>query len=404
MSIAKPPLRTLVCSACVVLALASSLIQGRGGVGGWLGLTDDLDNGGVAAWNYIGLAGGHPSKNYRYKPDADFGNNSLAHSGERLDGGFRNTAMPSGAARATKTYALGAHGDLDAGQVPDIGPSDAPAGAWAGPDHPYGYLANNPFSGVEYLGLWNTSSWVQNWFFNPVWNLRNPASGWFSQGGPAGQFYEATTHLPVLNLVRASVESVTLEDAFSGARLTRGVANLRLAGAAIDTALVLAPAMGAMRSVAALRAGAAWSIEAEALASFRNASRTLASEARFLGQGFGQAQARYLAQPYERMGHHFLRREWGLPQGITNSRFSLLKPSGISRGNFYELHYRVDPTFYGAAFPKSIGGSWSGNTIGLKKLGFFGRMWYGSPGPLKIGVAGAAAAGGGAYWYLNNDK
>ena len=130
-----------------------------------------------------------------------------------------------------------------------------------------------------------------------------------------------------------------------------------------------------------------------------------ADNAKFLAQGFSEAQAEYLAQPYEGMGHHFLRRNWGLPQTITDSSFSILKPSGISRGDFYELHYKVDPTFYGAAFPRSVGGSWNGTAIGLEKYGFLGQMWYGSPTPLKIMVGGAAGAGGiGAYWYLNNSR
>lgn len=133
--------------------------------------------------------------------------------------------------------------------------------------------------------------------------------------------------------------------------------------------------------------------------------RAPTGEARFLSQGFNADQAKYLAQPYEGMGHHFFRREWDLPEVITESPLSILKPSGISRGDFYELHYKVDPTFYGARFPSSIGGSWSGRSLGLQKYGTVGRLWYGSPAPLKVTVGASAAAGGGAaYWYFNGNE
>ena len=100
------------------------------------------------------------------------------------------------------------------------------------------------------------------------------------------------------------------------------------------------------------------------------------------------------------MGHHFLRREWGLPKSISDSPFGLLNGKGMQRGQFYELHFKADPNFYGTRFPASIGGTWSGNSLGLEKAEFFGRMWYGSPTPLKLGVGGAAAGAAGAAYYF----
>ncbi|MGK6321423.1 hypothetical protein ACMGER_18080, partial [Sphingomonas sp. DT-204] len=127
--------------------------------------------------------------------------------------------------------------------------------------------------------------------------------------------------------------------------------------------------------------------------------------AKFLNQGFSPAQADYLAAPYEGMGHHFIPRRVGLPEAIGDSPLNVLKPSGISRGDFYELHYQVDRSFYGTAFPKSVGGTWSGRSLGLEKYSGAQRLWYASPTPLKVTVGGAAAAGAaGGYWYYGSDK
>lgn len=104
------------------------------------------------------------------------------------------------------------------------------------------------------------------------------------------------------------------------------------------------------------------------------------------------------------MGHHFVPRRTGLPSFCSESRFNVLKPNGLNRGSFYELHYRVDPKFHGTAFPGSVGGSWKGAKLGLRKMGFIGRMWNGSPRPLKWAVGGATAAGAGiASWMASED-
>jgi len=104
---------------------------------------------------------------------------------------------------------------------------------------------------------------------------------------------------------------------------------------------------------------------------------------RYRRQGFTAAQAKYLTKPYEGMGSHFVPRRWKLPQWFTDSGFNVLAPKGISRGRFYELHYRVDPHFLGARFPVQIGRAWSGDRLGLTKYGWSGRLWFGSPDPLK---------------------
>lgn len=146
--------------------------------------------------------------------------------------------------------------------------------------------------------------------------------------------------------------------------------------------------------------------------------------AKFLEQGFNPAQASYLAEPYMGMGHHYVPRSfrireaakgpplpkaiigWRLPQAVSDSAFNVLKPRGISRGNFYELHYKVDRSFGGTRLPaKEGGGTWSGKDLGLKKYNKAGRVWHGSPGPLKAAVGGGAAAGSAwAYDRFDEEK
>jgi hypothetical protein len=126
---------------------------------------------------------------------------------------------------------------------------------------------------------------------------------------------------------------------------------------------------------------------------------------KFVSQGFSPAQAEYLAEPYAGMGHHFIPRRTGLPSIISDSRFNVLKPNGISRGDFYELHFRVDTKYPGSQLPASRGGGgWYGGQLGIEKYGSVGRLWYGSPAPLKVTVGGTVAAGGAAYWYSSDGK
>lgn len=136
--------------------------------------------------------------------------------------------------------------------------------------------------------------------------------------------------------------------------------------------------------------------------------------AKFMEQGFNPAQARYLAEPYIGKGHHNVAQAskipatikgvpipnalvgFRLPRAISDSSFNVLKPSGISRGDFYELHYKVDPHFWNANLPaREGGGRWTGSRLGLKKYGGLGRAWHGAPGPLKAvsGVGGLQAGG-----------
>jgi hypothetical protein len=165
-----------------------------------------------------------------------------------------------------------------------------------------------------------------------------------------------------------------------------------LFGPGITGALSTAPArgVGVVSRTAALRA--------------RHAA-TFGEYTHFRNQGFTAAQAHYLTKPYTGAGHHFpitqsLARRWNVPNAIRDSSLNVLRPRGISRGRFYELHYMVDPHWHYAAFPARIGGAWNGGRLGLQMYGPATRWWHATPGPLKItggvGVVGSGAAGG--YW------
>ena len=126
-------------------------------------------------------------------------------------------------------------------------------------------------------------------------------------------------------------------------------------------------------------------------------------------QGFTPDQAAHLAQPYDGTGHHYVpkRAKIGkklgpipvptslvgrkLPKSASDSLFNVLKPANISRGDFYELHYKVDPEQEVSRMPAALGPAWNGKKLGLKEYGLLGRIWHGSPAPLNA-VAGAAGA------------
>ncbi len=123
---------------------------------------------------------------------------------------------------------------------------------------------------------------------------------------------------------------------------------------------------------------------------------------RYIAQGFSPKAAAHLAEPYPEwgMGHHFIPRRMGLPESYGDSVFNVLKPEGISRGDFYELHYKVDPSYRGGSVK---GEKWNGEALGLKKYGLADRIWHGSPPPLKARVGGLGA-GAGAVMYVPDDE
>lgn len=130
-----------------------------------------------------------------------------------------------------------------------------------------------------------------------------------------------------------------------------------------------------------------------------------ANGADYLARGYPKGISDYFATPYTGEGHHFLPKRTKLPAwlgggpvppAISNSPFFLLKPPNVSTGEFFQTHYQVDPFYRGGKVPAKFGGGgWSGKVLGWQKHDRLGRLWYGSPAPLKA-AAGAGAVGAGA--------
>lgn len=137
---------------------------------------------------------------------------------------------------------------------------------------------------------------------------------------------------------------------------------------------------------------------------------------KYLAQGFSPAGAAYLAEPYPSsgMGHHFIPRRYKLPsmlgggplpRAYSDGPFNRLAPESMTRGDFYERHFQVDPRFYGTKLPRRVASkNWSGRGLGLEKYGLPGRLWHGSPAPLKARVGGLTAGGGGVIHDYSNEE
>jgi hypothetical protein len=119
-----------------------------------------------------------------------------------------------------------------------------------------------------------------------------------------------------------------------------------------------------------------------------------------MAQGMSESAARYLAELYTGMGHHYYPRRGvagvKLPKALSDSPLNVLKPPGISRGDMHQLHYEVDPSFHGARLKASIGQHWSGKTLGLKKNHPVVQVVRGAPTALKQTVSGIVGGGVGA--------
>lgn len=137
-----------------------------------------------------------------------------------------------------------------------------------------------------------------------------------------------------------------------------------------------------------------------ALAATTKASRV----AKYIDQGFTRRKANYLAQPYKGMGHHSIipRRAklpdflggGPVPKVILDSPFNVLAPPGITRGDFYELHYGVDSDFTGARLRGAPrGGGWSGKRLGLGRYSLPERIWRGTPNATRQAIATTGTVG-----------
>ena len=121
--------------------------------------------------------------------------------------------------------------------------------------------------------------------------------------------------------------------------------------------------------------------------------------ARYIAQGYSPEAAAYLAEPYSGMGSHWVPRRTKPPSWFVDSDYNVLKPRGITRGEMYELHARVDPKFSTARLPPRFADrSWRFEKSGLRRHGPLAQVWHGMPGATKAKGGGSLAAfGSGAH-------
>ena len=119
-----------------------------------------------------------------------------------------------------------------------------------------------------------------------------------------------------------------------------------------------------------------------------------ANVAKFIDQGANPKLAEYLAQRYPGGGHHSvipkrLAKKMNLPSGLVDSPINVAIPRGMSRGDFYEYHYLVDPKAGGFRLPADLNGGkgWRPTELGLKKYNLPQRLWYGTPVRVKDAMA-----------------
>lgn len=127
--------------------------------------------------------------------------------------------------------------------------------------------------------------------------------------------------------------------------------------------------------------------------------------AKFVDQGANPKLAEYLAQPYPGVGHHAviarrLAKKMNLPPWLVDSPVNISSPRGMSRGDFYEHHYRVDPKAGGFRLPAELndGKGWRPKELGLTKYNLPQRIWFGTPVPLKDVMATLPLLDGPSYY------
>lgn len=108
--------------------------------------------------------------------------------------------------------------------------------------------------------------------------------------------------------------------------------------------------------------------------------------------------AALFARPATGRGHHFVPRRVTktLPwlAKLTDGPPFILKELGATVGQERFRHYSVDPFYHGGTLQRKGGlVTWSGKNLGWKKHGLAGRIWHGSPRPLKVIVGGVLGTG-----------
>jgi hypothetical protein len=159
-----------------------------------------------------------------------------------------------------------------------------------------------------------------------------------------------------------------------------------------------------------------------AAGAFARLGRVAPTAATYRARGYSPELADYFAEPYVRgMGHHFIPRQFTFPERVrgvplpkqvagqplprwySESEFNVLKPRGLTKGEMAELHYRVDPDYRGGGRGDH---KWSGRELGWTRYGRAGRLWHGSPRPLKDAawMTGAAPTSFGYQFVQEDDE
>ena len=130
-----------------------------------------------------------------------------------------------------------------------------------------------------------------------------------------------------------------------------------------------------------------------------------AAEAKYLARGYPAPIARYFSEPYTGMGSHYIPQRTPLPKflgggprpkAILDSPLFLLKPEGVTKGEMFERHFKVDRFYNGGPAKRKYGITrWSGKELGWEKYGLLGKVVYGAPPALKATVGGVLGAGAG---------
>lgn len=122
------------------------------------------------------------------------------------------------------------------------------------------------------------------------------------------------------------------------------------------------------------------------------------TKADYEAMGYAPRIAALFAKPAKGRGHHFIPRRVtkALPwlAKLTDGPPFILKELGATVGQERFKHYSVDPRYHGGTLQRKGGlVTWSGKDLGWKKHGLAGRIWYGSPRPLKVIVGGVLGTG-----------
>jgi hypothetical protein len=117
--------------------------------------------------------------------------------------------------------------------------------------------------------------------------------------------------------------------------------------------------------------------------------------AQLAAKGYDPRLIDYFNEPYTGRGHHSPGIRFGLPKSVRDNRYFLLRPPGMTKGDFYQLHAEVDSFYGGGRVPRKYGGGgWAAKDFGWETYGLPGRLLYGTTTPLKSALIRTATGAG----------